>query len=189
MKTFTIKDIRSWKPCYDPNKYLPEDFKGNALDILNHKEIPIADKIWVVCRKEGLSHKILHEFGCRCAELVLDNFEKEFPNDDRLRLAIEYKRKWLRGEITEDELYVIVFAAKKSIESAWNSANFGVRFVAESACQCINKYDHNIRLAARFAVESAVESVRFTGYGGGFNARNDMEKQQLQILLTLIGEK
>jgi hypothetical protein len=28
MKTFTINDIRNWGPCYDPNRYLPEDWQG-----------------------------------------------------------------------------------------------------------------------------------------------------------------
>ena len=34
MKKFTIDDIYSWGPCYDPNKYLPETWKGTALDKL-----------------------------------------------------------------------------------------------------------------------------------------------------------
>lgn len=34
MRVFTIGDIRSWEPCYDPDKYLPEDWAGSALDML-----------------------------------------------------------------------------------------------------------------------------------------------------------
>ena len=33
LKQITIDDIRSFEPCYDPARYLPEDWTGTALDI------------------------------------------------------------------------------------------------------------------------------------------------------------
>lgn len=52
MKTFTIQDIESWGSCYSPTKYLPEDWQGTALDILNVKQCPFKDRLWVIMRTE-----------------------------------------------------------------------------------------------------------------------------------------
>jgi hypothetical protein len=30
LRYFSIADVRSWKPCYDPAKYIPEDWRGTA---------------------------------------------------------------------------------------------------------------------------------------------------------------
>jgi hypothetical protein len=48
MKTYTIDDIRKYNPCYDPTRYLPEGWTGTAIDILNVKECPVRDRLWVV---------------------------------------------------------------------------------------------------------------------------------------------
>lgn len=48
MKTFTYKDLMSWKPCYEPNRYLSEDWSGTAVDILKKEVIPFNDRLWVV---------------------------------------------------------------------------------------------------------------------------------------------
>jgi hypothetical protein len=52
MKLFTIADIRSWEPCYDPSRYLPEDWTGTALDMLKHPTIPDTDKVWLVVKAD-----------------------------------------------------------------------------------------------------------------------------------------
>lgn len=46
----------------------------------------------------------LHEFGCWAAEQVLHFFEEKFSDDKRPRKAIEAKRKWIKGEISDHEL-------------------------------------------------------------------------------------
>ena len=48
--------------------------------------------------------KLLHEFACRVAEDSLVHFEKRYPEDKRPRLAIEAKRLWLQGKISDEEL-------------------------------------------------------------------------------------
>ena len=45
--THTINDIRNLEPCYDPAKYLPEDWTGAALDILNVDDCPAQDRLFV----------------------------------------------------------------------------------------------------------------------------------------------
>jgi hypothetical protein len=62
LSKFDMKHLRSYRPCYDPNRYLAEDWRGDVIDILRHKEIPSQDKLWVVCREELLSVQLLRCF-------------------------------------------------------------------------------------------------------------------------------
>jgi hypothetical protein len=63
MKTFTYNDMKSWGPCYDPNKYLPVDWKGTALDIINYPcECNAHDRAWIIIRSESLDVHQMDEF-------------------------------------------------------------------------------------------------------------------------------
>jgi hypothetical protein len=50
MDKITIKDIRALEPCYDPSKYLSENWTGTVEDILLLEECPAEDRIWVAVR-------------------------------------------------------------------------------------------------------------------------------------------
>ena len=52
MVKITIKEIRALGCCYDPSKYLPENWTGTALDIINMSEVPPRDRLWVLCREQ-----------------------------------------------------------------------------------------------------------------------------------------
>ena len=65
--------------------------------------------------KRQATSDIIHEFACWSAEQVLDIYEKKYPEDDRPRQAIEAKRKWLKGEITDKKL-------KAAADAAWAAA-------------------------------------------------------------------
>ena len=69
----TVPMIRSWEPCYDPTNFVGEDWEGTVWDVLEHLDLSIADKFWVVLREELLPVDLLHEFACRCAEDVLQS--------------------------------------------------------------------------------------------------------------------
>ena len=103
LKQFTIEDIRSWSPCYDPSRYLSESFIGTALDILQHSEIPDADKLWVVCREQCIDAKTLRLFACYCACTALDRLAPD-QIDPRSIAAIEVAEKFANGETTDQEL-------------------------------------------------------------------------------------
>lgn len=68
-----------------------------------------------------LSETDCHLLACEFAKKSLENFEKEFPEDKRPRLAIEAKEKFVKGEITEEELSA-AWSAARSAESAARSA-------------------------------------------------------------------
>lgn len=86
---------------------------------------------------------VLHEMACRCAENALKLIKNPDP---RSVAAIEAKRKWLRGEITNDELS----AARSAAESAaWSATRLAAESAAWSAAW----------LAARLAAESAQNTM------------------------------
>ena len=158
-KSFTIDDVMSWGPCgsVDPDDgpynrgYVTGLFAGReslTVDDVLDLDIPDADKLWVVLREPLLTEADLHELACRLAEEVLPIFERAYPNDNRPRLAIEAKRKWLKGEITDDELAAAEAAARAASwtsewatvwataeDEAWAAAEVAARRAATRARQ------------------------------------------------------
>lgn len=115
MKTFTIDDIRSWKPCYDPKRYLSEGWRGTAIDILKHDTIPHDDKLWVVCRESVIDKKTLRLFAVWCARQV-----EHLMTDERSKDALNLAERFAHGEATDEELS----AARSSSFAAASSAAF-----------------------------------------------------------------
>lgn len=99
MKTFTIADIRSWNPCYNPNKHLPEDWSGTVLEILNYKTISRKDKLWVVCREDLIDAKTLRLFAVWCARQV-----EHLMTDNKSKHALDVAERFAHGKATSDEL-------------------------------------------------------------------------------------
>jgi hypothetical protein len=119
MKTFTIADIRSWRPCYDPNEYLPEDWKGNVLDILDNKEIPFDDRLWVICRTELVSEKLMRLFAVWCARQV-----QHLMTDERSTQALDVAEAFANGKATEQELAA---ARDPALDAAWDAARAALK--------------------------------------------------------------
>ena len=117
MKTVTVEQFRNFGPCWLETVEGRGKFariaaiknEWTALDVLNLPDVSAQDKFWSVLREEFIEAPILHEFACRCAEYALSFVESPDP---RSIAAIEAKRKWLRGEITDAELAAARVAAR-----------------------------------------------------------------------------
>ena len=95
--------------------------------------------------------RILHEFACRCAEDALALVEQP---DERSVAAIEAKRAWLDGKITDEELDAASAAARAVARAvAWSAAEAVARAVARAAAWSAAD------AAARDASRSAAEAV------------------------------
>ena len=125
MKTFTIDDIRSWNPCYEPNRYLPEGWSGTVIDVLKHDSIPPEDKLWVVCREELIDAKTLRLFAVWCARQV-----EHLMTDERSKKAIDVAERFALGKATEEELAAARDAAR---DAAWAAARDAARDAAREA--------------------------------------------------------
>lgn len=137
MKTITYEDFVSFNPCWltdDEERdehadqlagYRAIRDKWSALDILRLDDVDAEDRLWLVLREELIDAPIMHEFGCRCAERALARIDKP---DARSVAAIKAKRRWLRGEISDDELLA-------SWSAAWYAASAAVRAAARDAAK------------------------------------------------------
>ena len=154
MKTVTVEQFRKFGPCWLETAKGREGFariaairnEWTALDVLNLSHVSAQDKLWSVLREEFIETPTLHEFACRCAEYSLSFVASPDP---RSIVAIDAKRKWLRGEITDAELY----AAR---DAAWYAAGDAVsRAVRDAVIAAAN---HAERASAWYAAKAATWS-------------------------------
>ena len=162
-KSITYEDFVGFKPCWLTDEYKRAEHaeqlaryramreKWTALDILRIDEVSADDRLWLVLREELVDAPILHEFACRCAERALSRVHNPDP---RSISAIETKRKWLRGECTEGELYAAWSAAwSAALSVAWFAATYAEKYAAWSA------EEHTEMYAAMFAASYAAMST------------------------------
>ena len=121
MKTFTIGDIRQLKPCYDPSRYLPEDWSGTALDILAVEECPAADRLWVVLHSGWIPDRTMRLFAVWCARQALALVDNRDP---RSVAACDTAERFANGLATDKELASAWVAANAAASAAaWDAAS------------------------------------------------------------------
>ena len=155
MKTITYEDFARFNPCWltdgetrikhtdQLSRYRAIRDEWSAIDILRLDEVDAEDRLWLVLREELIDAPILHEFACRCAERALARIDNP---DARSVAAIEAKRKWLRGEISDDEMTAAMDAA---MDAARYAARGAAWYAARDAAWAA------VRAAARAAAKKA----------------------------------
>lgn len=113
----------------------------------------------------------LHEFACWCAEAALRTAKVE---DARCWTAIETKRKWLRGEATDEELTAARGAARGAASAAaaagWGAARAAALTAALDAA-----------LAA--ALAAALDADRAAASAAARGAARDAQNKRLSEML------
>jgi len=97
-RIISIKDIRDNNPCYDPSKYLAEDWSGSLTDILL-TTAPVKDRIWVVSRFADA--KVNRLFAVYCARSALSQVAAPDP---RSLAACNVAEQCALGYATEEQL-------------------------------------------------------------------------------------
>ena len=138
LPTITYEQFLAFGPCWEASEQGRRRLmyyscklggKATALDILRLNRVSASDRLWAVLREEFIPADTLHEFACRCAEKAMAFVGNPDP---RSIAAIEAKRKWVRGEITSDELAAAQVAAW---EAAWAAARTAALAAAQDAAQ------------------------------------------------------
>lgn len=124
MKTFSYAEIKKWSPCYDPIKYIPETWIGTALDILDLKDVPTADRLWVVLRTDLVSEKCMRLFAVWCARQV-----QHLMKDSRSIAALDVVERFVNGEASNEARAAAEGAARAA---AWAAAE-AAAWAAEAA--------------------------------------------------------
>lgn len=128
LPTITYEQFLAFGPCWEDSeqgrrrlRYYCRKLggKATALDILRLNRIPAEDRLWAVTRDSFIPADTLHEFACRCAEKAMELVGNPDP---RSIAAVEAKRRWVRGEITSDELAAARAAAWAAAWAATRAA-------------------------------------------------------------------
>lgn len=110
---FSIADIRSWNPCYDPSKYLTDPWRGTAKSILLDARIPASDRLWVVLRTSIVSERVMRLFAVWSARQV-----QHLMNDPRSVKALDVTEAFANGLATEEERKAAAYAAADAAYAA-----------------------------------------------------------------------
>ena len=195
LKTFTIETIRSWSPCYDPSRYLPEDWTGTALDILKHAEIPAQDKAWVVLRDDLITERIFRLFAVSCARKALKLVKEPDPRSIE---ACNVAERFARGEATEAELDAArdaaasASAARDAAASASAARDAAAAAAASAAWSAADAAWSAARSASRSAADAARDAAdaardAAAAASAADAAASDAARDaQIQILIELI---
>ena len=197
MKTVTVEQFRKFGPCWLETAEGRGKFariaaiknEWTALDVLNLLDVSVQDKFWSVLREEFIDAPILHEFACRCAKYALSFVESPDP---RSIAAIEAKRKWLRGEITDAELAAACDAAW---DAAHDAAMYAARIAARVAAQDVAWVIARV-IAQDAAWAAAKAAVRAAAWAAANDAaldtacaaRDAAREHELEILRELLEE-
>ena len=181
MKTVTPEQFKEFGPCWLETAAGRQRYarvaamrdEWSALDVLALDGVSNEDKLWAVLREEFIDAPVLHEYACRCAEYAL-TFVRE--PDSRSIAAIEAKRKWLRGEISNDDLTAARAAAW---DAAWDAARDAAWAAWDAAwdAACDAACD-----AARAAVRAACDAA-WDAHDAAWDAARGHEVKLLKELL------
>ena len=128
LPTVTYEQFLDFDPCWLDDEEKAAQLKEigsrkekwSAVDVLQLVEVSVDDRMWSVLREDFLPANLLHEYACRCADYALSKIDNPDPRSIR---AVEAKRKWLRGEITDEELAAAWDAAWDAARAAaWDAA-------------------------------------------------------------------
>jgi len=131
----------------------------------------LEDAIWCLRIAVEPIDKEARLFACDCAERVISIFEREYPNDNKPRNAIEVARKFANGEATHEELKV-----------AWTTARLAASSAARSTTMASSAARSAVEAAARSAVEAALKSAAWAWDAVGAGEEEWQQKRFLQLL-------
>jgi hypothetical protein len=175
LKYFTYSDIKSWRPCYDPSKYISTDFKGTAIKILNMDNIPFEDRLWCVLRSDIISEKVMRLFAVWSYRETLKFIKNPDPRSIKCANVAE---RYALGLATEEGLaaaYSAAYsAAESAAESAYSASDSAVESAESAAYSASRSAEYSAYSAAesasRSAAESAVESAESATWSAVYSA-------------------
>ena len=95
----TVEDVRAKNPCYDPTKFVSEDWAGTVIDILKMENVKPADRLWITTR--FLDDKTNRLFATWCAREALKLIENPDPRSIE---ACNVAEKFANGNATIEDL-------------------------------------------------------------------------------------
>jgi len=151
MKKITVREIMKLSPCGRYNIFTVFKlikFGKTPLEILD-LEISKSDKFWLLLRSEYISERQLHLLACDFAQEVA-----YLNSDPRVQAAIDAKRLWIDGKITDEELKKAAYAARAADAAARGYAAWSAAYASTWAAAWVTG------AAAYAAADAAADAAR-----------------------------
>jgi hypothetical protein len=138
---------------------------------------------WLLSRILPKDEKI--KYAIYSARLVIDIFEKKYPNDNRPRKAIEAAELYLEGKVTEEQIRA-ANAAANAANAAANAA-YAAYAAANAAANAAYAAADAAYAAADAAYAAAYAAAAYAAYAAAAD-RKEIFKSIITYGLTLIEE-
>jgi len=141
---------------------------------------------WLLSRILPKNEKI--KYAIYSARLVIDIFEKKYPNDNRPRKAIEAAELYLEGKVTKEQIGDAVDAAAYAAADAANAANaaYTAAYAAANAANAAYTAAYDAANAAVYAAAAAYTAANAANAAAA--DRKEIFKSIITYGLTLIEE-
>jgi len=175
MKKITVREIMKFGPCDRYNVFTVFKlikFGKTPLEIL---DLPISksDKFWLLLRSDYIPEKQLHLLACDFAQ------EVAYLNPDpRVQAAIDAKRLWIDGKITDEELKKAAYAADAA---ARGYAARAAAWASRAAWAAAADSTWAARAAASAAYAATYAAYAAT-YAATYAADVDVETKQIEMV-------
>ena len=163
----TLKKLRKYEACEDRYEYLAAalgDEYGDDTPLPVSRILGIngiSDALWALraCDMSQEDENAVYLLACDYAEHVLHIFEDKYPDNPYPRAAIEARRAWVRGEISDSELRCAADAARTAYFAAATTFAAGDAYFAAAAHSYAYSAAVYAARAAYFAADFAAAAV------------------------------
>lgn len=199
MITTTLNEIRYnkvQKPCAEGwekflkflNKTKPDDEPLSLLTILESNGFD--DALWALRCLDTKYDSAIRLFACYCARSVLDIYEKEYPNDNRPRKAIEAAEQFAYAMVDQHELVAAWDAARAAArDAAWAASQTTARAAARDAAWAATAPAAASQTAAWDAARDAARTAaRAAAWATAWAATEENIKPEFIRMCKLDGE-
>jgi hypothetical protein len=138
---------------------------------------------WLLSRLLPKDKKI--KYAIYSARLVIDLFEKKYPNDNRPRKAIEAAELYLEGKVTKEQIGDADAAAAAAANATVNYAAYAAAYAAKFAAHAAYDVDN----AAYTAVAAAAAANYTADAAANYADKKEMFRSIITYGLTLIAEQ
>lgn len=164
----TLKLCKVNKACTDGyrtlKKSLPKDHKKTDLIPLTHviESNGLEDALWALRATVEDSDYLARAFAIWCARECLQYWEKEYPDDDRVKNCIDIAEQYNNGQANDDDLQAAEYTASSAAYSAAYfeaDAVYAAYAAARSAMAAASFVYSAAHTAAYFASSAANSAV------------------------------
>ena len=178
-KTITKEWLHEKRACAEGYDWFIRQRARDEVKVLEHL---IAEEKndwanWLIVRRMERTQYI--QYAIFAAEQVIENYEKQYPDDNRPRLAIEAARRCL----TDDS----EAAASAAYSAAYSAASAAYRAAAYSAASAAYSAAYSAASAAYSAAYSAASAADSAAYSAASAALIEMQKKILTYGISLLG--